>query len=96
MGNWQLEVGKMAIYMAFPVATFYAYHQIDWFADQYKGMQRKLYTTEDQMAKVEFQEFLKGMKEFEEKKRKHELMRAESSVAKQMGDKTLTLEYSDS
>ena len=39
--------------------------QIDWFADQYKGMQRKLYTTEDQKAKVEFQEFLKGMKEFE-------------------------------
>ena len=27
MGNWKLEVGKMAIYMAFPVTSFYVYHQ---------------------------------------------------------------------
>ena len=29
MGNWQLEVGKFAIYMMFPVASFYAYHQVE-------------------------------------------------------------------
>ena len=28
MGNWQLEVAKMGLYMAFPVASFYAYHQV--------------------------------------------------------------------
>jgi hypothetical protein len=28
MGNWQLEVAKMAIYMAFPVTSFYVYHQV--------------------------------------------------------------------
>ena len=31
MGNWQLEVGKFAIYMMFPVASFYAYHQVEIF-----------------------------------------------------------------
>ena len=29
MGNWQLEIAKMAIYMAFPVTSFYVYHQVD-------------------------------------------------------------------
>ena len=28
MGNWQLEIAKMAIYMAFPVTSFYVYHQV--------------------------------------------------------------------
>jgi len=61
MGNWQLEVAKMAIYMAFPVFTFYAYHQVDWFAEQYKGVQRKVYSSEDPKAKAEFKEFLQAV-----------------------------------
>ena len=28
MGNWQLEVGKMALYLAMPVGAFYAYNQV--------------------------------------------------------------------
>ena len=28
MGNWQLEIFKMAVYMAFPVTSFYVYHQV--------------------------------------------------------------------
>ena len=28
MGNWKLEIAKMAIYMAFPVTSFYVYHQV--------------------------------------------------------------------
>jgi hypothetical protein len=27
MGNWQLEVGKMVVYIFMPVAAFYGYHQ---------------------------------------------------------------------
>ena len=33
MGNWQLEVAKMAVYMAFPVTSFYVYHQVANFAE---------------------------------------------------------------
>jgi len=78
MGNWQLEVGKMAIYMAFPVGTFYAYHQIEWFADQYKDMQRKVYSSEDPNAKAEFHAFLKGLKEHEEKVKEIESIKLEA------------------
>ena len=28
MGNWQLEVAKMAIYIFVPVGAFYAFHQV--------------------------------------------------------------------
>ena len=28
MGNWQLEVGKMALYIFLPVGAFYLFHQV--------------------------------------------------------------------
>lgn len=31
MGGWQLEVGKMAIYMAFPVGMFHYFNQPEYF-----------------------------------------------------------------
>jgi protein PET100 len=73
MGNWQLEVGKMAIYMAFPVVTFYAYHQVDWFADQYKMVQRKVHSSEDPKAREELKEFIKALQEQKEKKKNIEM-----------------------
>ncbi|XP_075211025.1 protein PET100 homolog, mitochondrial [Lycorma delicatula] len=34
MGNWKLEVGKMVIYMAFPVAMFHYFHQVSLFEEE--------------------------------------------------------------
>ena len=31
MGGWQLEVGKMALYMAFPVGLFHYFNQPEYF-----------------------------------------------------------------
>lgn len=31
MGGWQLEVGKMAMYMAFPVGMFHYFNQPEYF-----------------------------------------------------------------
>lgn len=31
MGGWQLEVGKMALYMAFPVGMFHYFNQPEYF-----------------------------------------------------------------
>lgn len=31
MGGWQLEVGKMALYMAFPVGMFHYFNQPQYF-----------------------------------------------------------------
>lgn len=44
MGNWQLEVAKMALYVFFPVASFYAYHQVDYFEDILRQFERKRVT----------------------------------------------------
>lgn len=33
MGNWKLEVGRMGIYMVFPVITFYVFNQPQWFEE---------------------------------------------------------------
>lgn len=46
MGNWQLEVFKMAIYIFMPVASFYVYHQVDFFEDKLRGLQRRVHSTE--------------------------------------------------
>jgi protein PET100 len=69
MGNWQLEVGKMAIYMAFPVITFYTYHQTEWFEDRYKEMKQKMHTPATVAAEKEFKEFTAAMQALQEKKR---------------------------
>jgi len=63
MGNWQLEVGKFAIYMMFPVASFYAYHQVDWFEDSYKEIQKKVNTKESIQNQKEIQEFITTLKD---------------------------------
>ena len=41
MGNWKLEIAKMAIYMAFPVTSFYVYHQVNNEMDYLKRLMSK-------------------------------------------------------
>lgn len=41
MGNWQLEAGKMCLYVFAPISAFYMFHQVDYFEDFIKSFQRK-------------------------------------------------------
>ena len=41
MGNWQLEVGKMAVYIFLPVGAFYLFHQVDYFRDELLRIERR-------------------------------------------------------
>ncbi|TRY71060.1 hypothetical protein TCAL_16414 [Tigriopus californicus] len=41
MGNWQLEAGKMCLYVFAPISAFYLFHQVDYFEDFIKSFQRK-------------------------------------------------------
>ena len=34
MGGWHLEVFKMVVYIAFPVATFHFFNDSDWFLNR--------------------------------------------------------------
>ena len=33
MGGWKLEIGRMALYMAFPVGMFYLFNQPQYFEE---------------------------------------------------------------
>lgn len=49
MGGWKLEIGKMAMYMSFPVAVFYFFNQPQYFEDWIVKMRRELYPPLDKM-----------------------------------------------
>jgi len=82
MGNWKLEVGKMAIYMAFPVTSFYVYHQVDWFEDQITDLHRKVRTKESVNNTKELQDCVEMMRSHRDKKFKQELakMKEEAGI----------------
>lgn len=88
MGNWQLEVGKMVIYMAFPVVTFYTYHQTEWFEDRYREMKKKMHTPQTIAAEKDFEEFKTAMQALQEKKRLKKL--------KEISEPKSTSDYSES
>lgn len=43
MGGWKLEVGKMALYMSFPVGLFYIFNQPKYFEAWTVKMRQELY-----------------------------------------------------
>lgn len=49
MGGWRLEIGKMAMYMTFPVGVFYFFNQPQYFEDWIVKMRRELYPPLDKM-----------------------------------------------
>ncbi|XP_014262548.1 protein PET100 homolog, mitochondrial [Cimex lectularius] len=47
MGGWKLEVGKMALYMAFPVGIFHFFNQPQYFEDWVVSVKREIYPPEN-------------------------------------------------
>lgn len=43
MGGWKLEVGKMAMYMMFPVALFHWFNQPEYFEKWVTEKKREIY-----------------------------------------------------
>jgi len=80
MGNWKLELGKMAIYMAFPVTSFYVYHQVDWFEDDIADMHRKVRTKESMHNKKELQDCVDMLRSHQDKKFKDELAKMKTEL----------------
>jgi len=61
MGGWALEVGKMAMYMTFPVGCFYLFNQPQYFEEWTVKMRRELYPPQDKMHDAEIQECIEKM-----------------------------------
>ena len=80
MGNWQLEVVKMGIYIFTPVAAFYYFHQVEYFKEdliRYQRKARSLTSTKNDELMKECQEKLRENKEaqFKEQLAKYEDMK---------------------
>lgn len=66
MGGWKLEVGKMALYMTFPVALFHYFNQPQYFEEWVTKKKRELFPPEDTPSKLEFKAALKEIREKQE------------------------------
>ncbi|XP_075545942.1 protein PET100 homolog, mitochondrial [Dermacentor variabilis] len=62
MGNWQLEVFKMSIYMAFPVALFYAFNQPQLFEEWVVKKKRECFPPADPVADQQLKDFINTFK----------------------------------
>jgi len=80
MGNWKLEIAKMVIYMAFPVTSFYVYHQVDWFEDEITDLHRKVRTKESMENTKELQDCVEMMRSHRDKKFKDELAKMKQEM----------------
>lgn len=78
MGNWLLEVGKMALYMSFPVALFHYFNQPEYFEKYVIEKKREMYPIEDEKTKESLDRVIRMMREKEEKNELHALEAVEA------------------
>jgi len=63
MGNWQLEVFKLGLYVTFPVAMFYVFNQATIFEPWVVKMKRNMYPPESLTNQAEIRALIKEMRE---------------------------------
>lgn len=61
MGGWVLEVAKMALYLAFPVAAFHVFNSPQYFEQYVIEKKREMYPNEDQLYYDELSLLLRDM-----------------------------------
>lgn len=78
MGNWSLEIFKMAMYMTFPVAMFHIFNQPEYFEEWVTKKKRELYPAESLTNQLEIQQAIKDHRE----KQDNKLMKALEEIEK--------------
>lgn len=63
MGGWKLEIGKMALYMTFPVALFHYFNQPAYFEEWVTRTKRELYPPDNTPSKIQFKESVRKIRE---------------------------------
>lgn len=68
MGNWILEVGRMALYMSFPVALFHYFNEPEYFENYVISMKRRMYPQEDDSQHEAMENVIRLLNEKQEEK----------------------------
>ncbi|XP_050067688.1 protein PET100 homolog, mitochondrial [Anopheles maculipalpis] len=63
MGGWALEIGKMALYMTFPVAMFHWFNQPEYFEKWVTDTRRQLYPPENPQHRAEIEKCIRNVRE---------------------------------
>lgn len=61
MGGWMLEIGKMALYLSFPVAAFHVFNSPQYFEKYVIEKKREMYPNEDKLYYDELSLLLRDM-----------------------------------
>lgn len=67
MGGWALEVGRMVMYVSFPVAMFHYFNQPAYFEKWVTDKKREIYPPENETELEEMQNLIKHMREKRDK-----------------------------
>ncbi|XP_037964593.1 protein PET100 homolog, mitochondrial [Plutella xylostella] len=62
MGNWKLEVGRMAMYMSFPVILFHIFNQPTYFEEWVTNTKRSIFPPENQQHRDDINQLIKDMR----------------------------------
>lgn len=62
MGNWKLEVGRMAMYTAFPVALFFFFNQPKYFEEWVTKTKREIFPPENEQDRKDIQNLIRDMR----------------------------------
>ncbi|XP_058458998.1 protein PET100 homolog, mitochondrial [Malaya genurostris] len=63
MGGWVLEVGKMAMYMTFPVAMFHWFNQPEYFEKWVTETKRNIFPPENKQYRDDLNECIRSIRE---------------------------------
>ncbi|KPJ18950.1 hypothetical protein RR48_12461 [Papilio machaon] len=62
MGNWKLEVGRMAMYTTFPVALFFVFNQPKYFEEWVTNTKRQIFPPENKQDREDIQKLIQDMR----------------------------------
>lgn len=63
MGGWKLEVGKMVVYMAFPVALFHYFNQPQLYEEWVTRIKREVYPPENKEKSAKLRAIIQEVKQ---------------------------------
>ncbi|XP_041970623.1 protein PET100 homolog, mitochondrial [Aricia agestis] len=62
MGNWKLEVARMAMYTIFPVGLFFVFNQPEYFEEWVTNKKREIFPPENKQHREDINKLIQDMR----------------------------------